>query len=88
MEMEIVSVFDLKAQVFGRPFFVRSVSEAARSFGDEVNRAADDNALYKHPADFVLYHIGTFADDTGALSPRSPVEVVVTGSAVFLGSTE
>ena len=33
---------------------------------DEVNRPNDNNMLYKHPADFILYEIGTFDQNIGA----------------------
>lgn len=64
MKLHVLSVKDNAAQTFGRPFFVPSTGSAIRSFSDEVNRAADDNQLYKHPEDFDLYHVGTFNDET------------------------
>lgn len=63
----MVSVYDVQAQVFGTPFFVRSANEGVRSFIDEVNRADDSNMLYKHPMDFSLYQLAVFNDVTGEL---------------------
>nr|DAI03088.1 MAG TPA: DNA binding protein [Microviridae sp.] len=65
MKLHVMSVKDNAAQTFGRPFFMPSTGVALRSFTDEVNRAAEDNQLYKHPEDFDLYQLGTFDDETG-----------------------
>lgn len=61
----MVSVQDSAVGVFGRPMFLRSDGEAVRVFQDEVNRAAEDNMLYRHPDDYSLWRIGTWDDDTG-----------------------
>lgn len=65
MIREIVAVYDSAAEVYGSPVFVGSVGLAIRSFGDEVNRAAEDNQMHRHPGDFSLYHLGSFDDSTG-----------------------
>lgn len=54
---------DSAADTFGQPFFAPSIGVAVRSFTDEVNRADQNNELYKHPDDFILYEVGTFDDD-------------------------
>lgn len=72
----ILSVKDLGAQSFGRPIFAPAVGVVLRSFADEVNRRADDNDMFKHPADFELYKIGTFDDLTGIITPLAMPELV------------
>lgn len=72
----VMSVFDSASRLFGQPFFVPATAAAVRSVGDETNRAAADNALYQHPEDFELYHIGDYDDVSGALIPISPVVLV------------
>lgn len=62
MRLIICAVRDRAADVFGSPYFVPSVGQAVRSFGDEVNRVAEDNVLYKHPDDFDLYELGSYDD--------------------------
>lgn len=61
----VVSVKDSAVGVFSRPFFVPTVGLAVRSFTDEVNRAAEDNQVYRHPDDYVLFRLGSFDEETG-----------------------
>lgn len=62
MKYQIISVWDRVAAVYGAPQCVASTGSAIRSFGDEVNRAAQDNQFYMHPDDFDLFHLGSFDD--------------------------
>lgn len=62
MKLQIVAIRDSKADAFGQPNFVVSIGSAVRSFTDETNRQGADNMLYRHPDDFVLYHLGTYDD--------------------------
>ena len=63
MKMVIVSILDTAAGAYGRPAYLGSEGVAVRQFQDEVNRASDDNELYKHPDDFQLFLLGTFDDN-------------------------
>lgn len=65
MQMYVISVRDIKADSFGKPFYTLSLGEAVRSFGDEVNRSDQQNLLYMHPDDFELFHLGFFESDDG-----------------------
>lgn len=65
MKRPILSVRDRAADTFGQPFFPAALGQGIRSFGDEVNRAAQDNPLYAHPEDFDLYEVGVWDDTTG-----------------------
>lgn len=67
MRMVMVSVRDVKSELYGRPFFVRTSGEAIRSFMDEVNRNEKDNMMAAHPSDFALYEIGLFDDAEGKI---------------------
>jgi len=64
-----VAVKDSAVQAFNRPFFVPTVATAVRSYTDEVNRAAEDNQMYRHPEDFELWVIGAFDDEKGEFLP-------------------
>jgi len=77
MKHVVCAVRDRASDTFGRPFFVRTLGEANRSFIDEVNRASADNQLYAHPEDFDLYEIGSFDDDSGDLVAIKPRMVAV-----------
>lgn len=65
MKMFIISIKDTAADAFGRPVYVATEGVAIRQFQDEVNRADDDNQIYRHPDDFHLYALGIFDDNTG-----------------------
>lgn len=79
MKMQVCTVFDTAAGVFGRPIFTASVGQAIRSFQDEVSREAPDNVLNKHPEDFQLYHLGAWDDQSGAFEPLVAPERLTTG---------
>lgn len=63
--MKIYAAYDQAAQSFGAPFYLQSDGLAVRSFISEINRAAEDNMLYKHNKDFTLYRLGDFDEQTG-----------------------
>lgn len=64
MKLVVCCVRDVRASTYGNPFFVPSVGAAERQFADEINRAAEDNLLYKHPEDFELYELGSYDAST------------------------
>lgn len=68
----VVSVFDAGVSAYGRPVFVAGPGASVRSFQDEVNRAADDNTMFKYPGDFALFKLGTFDDATGRFENCAP----------------
>lgn len=62
MKLQVFAVYDTAAQVYMRPFFVRTVGEALRLFGDISN---DPNTpVGAHPADYNLMHLGDWDDDS------------------------
>ncbi|WNK13030.1 MAG: nonstructural protein [Microvirus sp.] len=63
MILQVVVIRDSAAAVYGQPQYVASIGSAIRGFGDEVNRSAADNSFFRHPEDFILYHVGTYSDD-------------------------
>jgi len=86
MLLYIVPVKDRAADVFNRPFFVPHRNVAVRDFTDEVNRAAPDNALHKHPDDFDLYLLGQFDDSNGAFIREGSPTVLVRAKDVVTTS--
>lgn len=77
-KLAVMVVRDVRANTFGTPFFVPSIGVAERQFQDEINRAAEDNTMYKHPEDFELYHLGYFETDTAKFditSEGQPLQV-------------
>lgn len=85
----VCAIKDSASGLFGRPIFVVKPAQAMRSFTDEVNRAAPDNELHRHPEDFELYCLGSFDDSTGHLSPLdSGPSLIVRGKDAAQGANK
>lgn len=69
MKHQIVAVQDTAVNSFMRPFTVRTEQEALRAFGHAVNQPGDP--MNTSPADYLLFHLGTFDDETGELQPET-----------------
>lgn len=77
MRYKIVAIRDRAIDTYGTPFFVASHGQAIRSFGDEINRASDNNNLNKHPEDFDLFALGEYDDQTGEFDAVRPLQIAV-----------
>lgn len=77
MKLKIVAVRDRAADVFAQPVFVGSLGAAMRSFGDEINRKVEGNALASHPEDYDLYHLGEYDDTDGSFSTHQPRQIAI-----------
>jgi hypothetical protein len=73
----VIAVRDRSADIFGVPSCVVNLGGAIRNFGDEVNRADDNNLFYKHPEDFDLYSLGTYDDATAQYECGVPKQIAV-----------
>jgi len=60
MKILAFTIYDEKAEAFGRPFFTTAIGVASRDFSEAINDGK--SLLSKHPEDFSLYHIGYFDD--------------------------
>jgi len=65
MSKVIISVYDVKADVYSPPFFVHTKGEAIRSFADEVQN--ENSAIGRHPEDYHLFCLGDFIETTGEI---------------------
>jgi len=70
--MKLYSVNDAKAGFYGNPFSARTNSEAMRNFQQAINDTNPNNLMNAHPADFSLFEIGEFDDETGQITPIAP----------------
>lgn len=70
MKLGIYAVLDRKAGTFARPFTIQNDQMAMRAFMAAKQDVASE--MSKYPEDFALYALGTFDDDTGALSQPVP----------------
>lgn len=68
--IKIYAIYDQKLEAYNRPFFLISEGVAIRAFQDEINNI--DSELSKHPADYDLYKLGEYDEQTGEITPNKP----------------
>ncbi len=83
MRLNVYSIFDVAAGVYGRPIFVGSDAEALRLFGDIALDA--EHSVGKHPEDYSIARIGTYDDNKGQLVGEA-VEFIGTALAMVSAS--
>lgn len=71
MILKAFAFLDLKAGMFGTPFFMAHAGQAIRAATDLGSDSS--TTVGRHPADFQLCEIGLFDDQTGQLSSVTPV---------------
>lgn len=83
MRREIFTVFDSAARAFLEPFFARTIEEAARMMRAVVNKP--DHPFNQYPEDYILFHIGSFDEASGEITPCEPhsLGVAITYKDVF-----
>ena len=67
MKYGMFSIYDEKAQAYLPPFILPETGMAIRTFGDCIN--SEEHQFGKHPADYTLYQIAEFDDDSGIPTP-------------------
>lgn len=63
---KVFSIYDSKVGSYLEPFFVKSTGEAERAIMDLVNKP--DHHFNVHSADFTLFEIGSWDEDTGTFA--------------------
>lgn len=76
MKMLAFAILDTKSQAYCKPWFSLTIPEALRTFTDAVN--TPESPYYRHPADYLIYHVGSYDDSSGLLEP---CQLVPLGSA-------
>lgn len=66
MKIMLYSVYDSKAAVYGQPNFLLNRGTALRAWQDACNDAQSN--VGKHPADFTMFEIGSWDDETGQIT--------------------
>jgi len=66
MKTKAYSVYDSKVKNYTRPLYHRNAAEALRAFEDECNNP--QSQLNKFAADFTLFEIGEWDDETAILT--------------------
>lgn len=78
--LKAYSIFDRKALQYHPPFFASTDGSAVRSFSDAANDA--QSSIGRHPSDYVLFYVGEYDDQKGAMLPVSPLIHIVDAVAV------
>lgn len=74
MLVKMYSVYDKSAEFYNAPFMARTDAEAVRILETVVNDPK--TTLGQHPEQYHLSYMGTFDDNTGAITaPTSPTLV-------------
>jgi hypothetical protein len=73
MRLFAYSIYDVKAQVFHRPFFQQSDGQAVRTFSDIA--VDPESEIGKHPEDYSIFRIGEFEDENAALVGEPAVQL-------------
>lgn len=68
--IKIYSVFDSAVKTYNRPFFAETDGAALRTFRMAINDPA--SPFYASAADFTLYSLGQFDQDTGLFDTGAP----------------
>lgn len=63
MKIKMFSVQDSKADAYLEPFFSQTTETAIRSFTEAAN--STDHHFYKYAADYTLFELGVFDQETG-----------------------
>lgn len=71
----VMSVFDSKVGAYAAPFLARTKGEAIRSF--EVACSDDALPFKRHPADYRMFQLGVFDDNSGLLMPMEHPEPII-----------
>lgn len=66
MMLQIYSIRDKAVEAFGRPFFLATKGECLRVFMDLCGDPQSN--LFKHPADYSVWHLGEFNDQNAEIS--------------------
>ena len=64
MELNVYTIYDTAAKAYNTPFFMQNHGLATRAFSDQVN-SKQENQIANHPEQFILFHIGSYDDQTG-----------------------
>jgi len=72
MILKMFTVYDSKAEAYLPPFFLRSTGEAVRSYEHVCNDP--NHAFFKHPADYTLFCVGEFDDNSCSINVLQAIE--------------
>lgn len=81
----MVAIRDNKSDTFTPPSFFRHTGQAIRGFIDAIERPQPDQVsqlMHRYPADYDLFEIGTYDDNTGTCICNDKPVLLYNGSNV------
>jgi len=67
MIINLYAIYDSKAEAYLMPFFMQNDGILHRTALDTLQ---DPSSLFaKHPEDYIMYHLGTYDDQSGLVLP-------------------
>lgn len=76
MILKALALYDRVGEVFHTPMFMQNLGVAFRGLKDEVARGGEGNTLSSHTADFELYELGSYDQETGEFLPIAKPRLV------------
>lgn len=74
MKTKVYSIYDQKAGIYNKPFYMINEQVATRSCIDLLDDPSTD--LAKHPEDFTLYELGDYDDTSCTFELHEPALLV------------
>jgi len=88
MSTRILAVIrDIKSESYSPPVFPRTKGEAIRIFADEVNNHGNSQ-IAAHPADYQLFNLGTFDEQTAKVDLLKTPEFLAAGSDFVISKSD
>lgn len=69
MKSKLFAIYDSKAKLYKRPFFMDTLGECIRGFQDLANDEGSE--IGKYPEDFTLFELADYDSETGKVIPHS-----------------
>lgn len=79
MKSGLYTIRDDVMAIYNNPFAQINDATAIRSFNNELERGGPDSLFSSHPADFSLYRIGYFDNESGCLTVEPVPTLVIAG---------
>lgn len=70
----VYSIYDKKALIYNPPYFAHNDGTAVRIVADSM---AQGTSLARHPADYAVFKVGEFNDQTGGIVATTPPQFTV-----------
>lgn len=74
MKMQMYVIYDSKACIYNKPFYLINDQVALRSANDLV--IDKTNEIGKHPEDFTMFCIGTYDDESANIKTLEKFDVI------------